>query len=172
MGHQALLKIPPNTLSIVEKERFMDLFNRQRLPQRRYPSSSSPVPSNYASSPRRRQIAAAHGPRAAVLPKAARSDRRQASCGSDWIRSSSHCFRPHLAVGVNRAAGVYDLSRMRDRARATLYLGSMALLRSERWPAKNCERRRQVARRSLMASAREGYRRAQHLGAASHYYDV
>jgi hypothetical protein len=151
----------------------MDLFNRPRLPQRRYPSSFSPVPSNCAAYPRRRQIADAHGLRAAVPTAAARSDPRQASCGSGWIRSSSHFLRPRRpGVDVHRAAGVCDPSPTRDRARATLGLGSLAHRRFEPRQAKRCGRSRQVARRNSMASAREGYRRAQHLGGASHCYDV
>lgn len=142
----------------------MDLFNRPRLPQRRYPSSFSPVPSNCAASPRRCQIADAHGLRAAVA--AVRFD----PSGSGWIRSSSHYLRP--GVDVNRAVGVCGPSPTRDRARATLDSSSVAHHRSGSEPrqTKSCGRSRQVARRSSMASAREGYRRAQHLGGASHCY--
>ena len=149
-----------------KKTRFMDLFNRSRPPQRRYPSSFSPVPSNCAASPRRGQIADAHDLRAAVV--AVRSD----PSGSGWLSSSSHCFRPRPGVVVNHAAGAYDPSPTRDRARVTPGSGSVALHRFEPRQAKRCGRSRQVARRNSMASAREGYRRAQHLDGASHCYDV
>ena len=126
----------------LKKNRFMDLFNRPRLPQRRYPSSFSLAPSNYAASPRRGLIAGAHGLRAAVA--AVRSD----PCGSGWLSWSSHYFRSRPEVDVNRAAGVCDPSPTRDHARATLGLGSMALLRFEPRQAKRCGRSRQVARRN------------------------
>ena len=63
----------------------MNLFNRPRLSQRRHPSSFSPVPSNCAASPQRRQMADAHGLSAAVPTAAARSDPRQLSAYSKYF---------------------------------------------------------------------------------------
>lgn len=153
------------------KENF---FNRPRLPPRRYPSSSSPAPSDSAVFHRPHRKSDAYDPRAAVLPREAATseDRTRSNCGSGWTRSSPRYLHPRLGVGAHRAVGVCGTSRTRWCARAMLGLDSGIPLRSEVWRAKRCERRQQVARKSLTVSAHEGWRCAQGPSEASRCYDV
>src|SRR6266851_4272364 len=56
------------TLNDENKNGFTDSFNRQCLPPHRYPSFSSPAPSDSATSPRQPQTSDAHHARHAAIP--------------------------------------------------------------------------------------------------------
>src|SRR6266853_1158387 len=99
------------TLNDENKNGFTDSFNRQCLPPHRYPSFSSPAPSDSAASPRQPQTSDAHHARHAGIPPTAEAtseDRRRSGCDSDSTRTSSRYLRrrPRLAVGANREAGL------------------------------------------------------------------
>jgi len=163
------------TLNDENTNGFTDFFNRQRLPPHRYPSFSSPAPSESAASPRQPQTSDALHARHAGIPPTAEAtseDRRRSSCDSDSTRSSSRCLRPRLAVGANREAGVAGSPRQKSPARATFDSGSAACPRPEGQRAKSSERRRQEEKTSSTVSAPGGYRCARDSVEASHCYDA
>jgi hypothetical protein len=163
------------TLNDENKNGFTDSSNPQRLPPHRYPSFSSPAPSDSAASPRQPQTSDAHHAGHAAIPPTAEAtseDRRRSSCDSDSTRSNSRCLRPRLAVGANREAGVAGSPRPKSPARATFDSGSAACPRPEGQRAKSSERRRQEGKTSSTVSAPGGYRCARDSVEASHCYDV
>src|SRR6266853_4065317 len=149
------------TLNDENKNGFTDSFNRQCLPPHRYPSFSSPAPSDSATSPRQPQTSDAHHARHAGIPPTAEAtseDRRRSGCDSDSTRSSSRCLRPRLAVGANREAGVDGSPRPKSPARATFDSGEAACPHPEEGQrAKSSERRRE-GKTSSTVSAPGGYR--------------
>src|SRR5229473_801978 len=104
------------------KNGFTDSFNRQHLPPHRYPSFSSPAPSDSAASPRQPQTSDGHHGHHAGIPPTAEAtseDRRRSGCDSDSTRTSSRYLRrrPRLAVGANREAGVAGSPRPKSPPR-------------------------------------------------------
>ena len=150
------------TLNDENKNGFTDSFNRQCLPPHRYPSFSSPAPSDSAASPRQPQTSDAHHAHHAGIPPTAEAtseDRRRSSCDSDPTRSSSRCLRPRLAVGANREAGVAGSPRPksppRERRAIRVQRRVLALRDSgRRTPSGG----RQEGKTSSTVSAPGGYR--------------